>query len=223
MDLLLLLLIGVASGLMASVPLGPIGVLCVQRTLSNSRVHGFFSGLGAATADTIFAVLALVSLAYINSFIEQYNFWVKLVGGLIVIMFGLTIFFKKVKRPRQRGEGASKMDYVNNYFSVLLLTLPNPAYFFVFIWVFAALGIGGRFPTETWADKAALLTGVAVGCATWWFTLTFFVNKIRAKFNFRGLWWLNKISGSLILIFGVWTVIEVVLSLIPHVDILNLP
>lgn len=217
MSLLMIFLIGLASGLMASVPLGPIGVLCIQRTLGTSRTHGFLSGLGAATADTIFAVIALFSLSYINSFIERYNFWVEIIGGLIVIIFGLSIYFKKVKRPAQN-VNKSKMTYVGDYFSVLFLTLPNPAYFLVFVWIFAALGVGSYYETTTWLHQALLLIGVLVGCSSWWFTLTFLVSKLRSKFSFRGLWWLNKISGSLIMLFGVWTVISVILSLIPHLN-----
>ncbi len=218
MDYLHSLIIGIASGLVASVPLGPIGVLCIQRTLSNNRFSGMISGFGAATADTLFAILAIFSLSYINSFIDKYNFWVEIIGGIIVVAFGLSIYFKKVSDPASQGGGnKSKMDYVSNYLSVLLLTLPNPAYFFVFVWVFAALGVGGPEQVSHWHDIAVIF-GVLVGACGWWFVLTFAVNKLRRKFNMRGLWWLNKISGGLIFLLGAWAIIGVMISLIPHLD-----
>lgn len=220
MEEVIALFIGIAAGLMASVPLGPIGVLCIQRTLSNNRLSGFLSGLGAATADTLFAILALFSLGYINSFIEKYNFWVEIIGGLIVIVFGLSIYFKKVKHPNLRSKQnveTKRSGYVGNYFSVLLLTLPNPAYFFVFVWIFAAMGVGSA-ASVTWAHSLATLAGVAIGACFWWFTLTFFVNKLRKKFSYKGLWWLNKISGGLIMLLGVWTVLKVVWNLVPYLN-----
>lgn len=217
MDIFYSLIIGIIAGLMASIPLGPIGVLCIQRTLTTNRWSGFSSGLGAATADTLFAVLALFSLSYINSFIEKYNFWVEIIGGLIVIVFGLSIYFKKITRPAQNTT-RSKMGYFNNYLSVLLLTLPNPAYFLVFVWIFAALGVGTH-AEATWIHNISILLGVLAGACTWWFTLTYFVNKLRARFNMRGIWWLNKISGGLIMLLGTWAVIKVVISLLPYLKL----
>lgn len=220
-EVVIALFLGVAAGLMASVPLGPIGVLCIQRTLSKNRLSGFFSGMGAATADTLFAVLALFSLNYINSFIKQYDFWVELIGGVIIIVFGMSIYFKRVQHPSIRNkqrDSNKKMGYVGNYFSVLLLTLPNPAYFFVFVWIFAAMGVGSA-SSATWTHSLATLLGVFAGASTWWFVLTYGVNKLRKKFNYRGLWWLNKISGGVIMLLGVWTVITVVWRLIPFLKI----
>lgn len=220
MGLAIALALGVVAGLMASVPLGPIGVLCIQRTLTNNRLSGFVSGLGAATADTLFAVAALFAVGYINSFIEKYNFWVELIGGLLIIIFGMTIYFKRVKNPARRGNTdgkMKKMGYLGNYFSVLFVTLPNPAYFFIFVWIFAAMGVG-TISSVTWTHSATVLVGVALGACMWWFTLTYFVNKLRRKFNYRGLWWLNKISGGVIMLLGVGTVIKVVWELIPFLN-----
>lgn len=207
---------GVAAGLMASIPLGPIGVLCVQRTLGGTRSSGFVSGLGAATADTFFAVLAIFSLGYINSFIDKYTFWVEIVGGLLVVTFGLSVFYKKVKRPGAN-TSKSKMGLLSNYFSVLFLTIPNPAYFLVFVYIFAAMGVG----TGDVMHKALLLLGVLTGAATWWFTLTYLVSKLRKRFSYRGLWWLNKISGGVIVLLGGGAVIMTVAKLIPFLSFLQ--
>ena len=219
MDSIITLFLGIAAGLMASVPLGPIGILCIQRTLAKNRLSGFLSGLGAATADTFFAVLALYSLRYISSFIDEYDFWVEVIGGLIIIVFGMSIFFKAVQHPsKKRDLSTSKMGYVGNYFSVLILTLPNPAYFFVFVYVFAAMGVGSAEST-TLEYNVALLSGVMIGAALWWFLLTLLVDKLRKKFSYKGLWWLNKLSGGAIMLFGMWAVIKVVLSLHPNISL----
>ncbi|MEG0162851.1 MAG: LysE family translocator, partial [Mucinivorans sp.] len=90
---------GIIAGLMASIPLGPIGVLCIQRTLGVSHRAGFVSGIGAATADTIFATLAIFALVWVNGFIARYEIWVEAIGGLLIVVFGLTIFLKKIRRP----------------------------------------------------------------------------------------------------------------------------
>ncbi len=219
MDLIITLFLGIAAGLMASVPLGPIGILCIQRTLANNRLSGFLSGLGAATADTFFALLALYALRYINSFIAEYDFWVNVIGGLIIIVFGMSIFLKKVHHPSKKSQrNASEMSYVGNFFSVLILTLPNPAYFGVFVWVFAAMGVGSSDST-TVGYSVALLSGVLIGAAFWWFVLTLLVDKLRKKFSYKGLWWLNKISGGFIMLLGMWAVIKVVLSLHPSISL----
>ena len=219
MDLIITLFLGIAAGLMASVPLGPIGILCIQRTLANNRLSGFFSGMGAAIAETFFAMLALYALRYINSFIAEYDFWVNVIGGLIIIVFGMSIFFKKVHHPsRKNDKNSSEMGYVGNFFSVLILTLPNPAYFGVFVWVFAAMGVGSNDSTTT-GHGIVLLSGVLLGAALWWFTLTLLVDKLRKKFSYKGLWWLNKISGGFIMLLGMWAVIRVVLSLHPNISL----
>ena len=209
-DYLIMPLYGIVAGLLASIPLGPIGVLCIQRTLNNSHRTGFISGLGAATADTCFAALAIFALGWITGFITKYQLWVEALGGLLVIFFGFSIFFKKAQRPSNIKNNNSGSD-LGNYFSVLFLTLPNPAYFFVFVTIFAAMGIGGDIDT---AQKWLVILGVLIGASIWWFTLTWIVNIFRKKFSVRSLWWLNKLSGGAIILLGAYAVLSVVYKII---------
>lgn len=202
-------LYGIIAGLMASIPLGPIGVLCIQRTLGTSHRAGFISGLGAATADTVFAALAVFALSWITGFVNRYEIWVEVVGGLLVVIFGLTIFLKKVHRPKTI---QSKGNYLSNYFSVLFVTLPNPAYFFMFVAIFAAIGVGGVDCNA--AQKWMIVAGVFVGGASWWMLLTWAVSKLRKKFTLHSLWWMNKISGGLIVLLGAYAIISVIYKLI---------
>ncbi len=207
-------ILGTIAGFLASIPLGPIGILCTQRTLSSGRISGFISGAGAALADTIFATLALFCLTYINAFLEKYDFWVQVVGGIILIVFGFYTFHKKVPRTHSITHTSTKFtrDYISNFLSVLLLTLTNPAYFLVYAMIFAALGMGGS--DYSFGADFLLLLGVYTGTNLWWFILTFSVDKLRSKFTYRGLLWLNWISGGIIMGFGVWGIIKVVIKLL---------
>ncbi|MDE5944757.1 MAG: LysE family transporter [Rikenella sp.] len=211
MDSLNLLWQGLLVGFLASVPLGPIGVICIQRTLSGSHKSGFFSGLGAATADTIFATLAVFSLSFLTDFMTAHKEWFTAVGGILVIVLGVSIFNKRVRRPGQRTQ--TKSSLASDYFSILFLTLTNPAYILVFITLFAALGISSEGHSTGW--NLLLLLGVLGGAASWWFTLTYVVSRLRRRFRLRHLWWINKITGGVIVLFGVLLVLSIVVDLGP--------
>ena len=207
---------GLLVGFLASVPLGPIGVICVQRTLSGSHRSGFVSGLGAATADTIFATLAVFSLSFLTDFMTAHKVWFTAIGGILVIVLGVSIFNKRVRRPSQRRQTRSSL--VSDYFSILLLTLTNPAYILVFITLVAALGISSEGYSV--GLNVVLLLGVLGGAGAWWFTLTYVVSRLRKRFRLRHLWWINKITGGLIVLFGVLLVLSIVVDLGPVEHIL---
>lgn len=216
MDSLLLLLQGLLIGFLASVPLGPIGVICIQRTLNGTHKSGFFSGLGAATADTIFATLAVFSLSFLTDFMAAHKYWFTAVGGILIIILGFSIFYKRVKRPSQRRQ--TKSSLLSDYLSIFFLTLTNPAYILVFITLFAALGISSEGTHA--AVNLLLLLGVLAGASCWWFVLTYAVGKLRRRFRLRHLWWINKITGTVIILFGILLVLSIVVDLGPMEKIL---
>ncbi len=209
---ILLPIYGVVAGLLASIPLGPIGVLCIQRTLSCSRRSGFVSGLGAATADTTFAALAIFALTWITGFISTYQMWVEALGGLLIVGFGFSIFFKKAHDPAEVAAERPKGRQIANFLSVLFLTLPNPAYFLVFVTIFAAMGVGEADATLT--EKLLIISGVLAGATSWWFFLTWIVSIFRKKFTLRSMVLLNKISGGAIVLLGAYAVLRIVWQLI---------
>lgn len=211
-DYLIMPVYGIIAGLLASIPLGPIGVLCIQRTLSGSHRGGFVSGLGAATADTIFAGLAVFALSWITVFVSRYEIWVEVASGLLIMIFGLTIFLKKPKRSSPTHNNGKGGGDVSNFLSVLFITLPNPAYFFVFVTIFAAMGVGGVDCDLT--QKWLIISGVIVGAGSWWLFLTWIVNKFRRRFTMRSLLWLNRISGGLIFVLGAYAIIAVIYKLV---------
>ena len=132
---------GIVIGLLASIPLGPIGVMCIQRTLSKSQRSGFVSGLGAASADTLFATVALFSLTVVLSFIEDNMVIIKVLGGISVIIVGMTILLKNPVGQIRRNRAGKGSNLWSDYLSVLLITLANPAYILIFVALFAALGV----------------------------------------------------------------------------------
>jgi threonine/homoserine/homoserine lactone efflux protein len=198
--ILSLLLKGIIIGLVASIPLGPIGVICIQRTINKGRLSGFISGLGAATADAIFAAIAGLSLSYIINFIEERQLIIEFVGGIIVILLGLKTFYTNpVSQLKRHKKKQNKL--IEDFISVLLLTATNPFAIFFFVALFATAGIVHH--NQSMGLSFVAIAGVFLGGALWWYTLSSLVNLFRHKFRLKQLWWINKIAGAIIFLLGV--------------------
>jgi threonine/homoserine/homoserine lactone efflux protein len=197
------LLRGVAIGFSIAAPVGPIGVLCIRRTLAEGRVSGLLSGLGAATADAIYGVIAAFGLTYISSILIGYQPWIRLLGGLFLCYLGLRTFFSKPAESADHLRGGSLLrDYASTFF----LTLTNPMTIISFAAVFAGLGIGSA--KGDYAAATLLVLGVFAGSAAWWLILSGGVSLFRSKFTPRALGWVNKVAGIVILGFGVLAVLS---------------
>jgi predicted secreted hydrolase/threonine/homoserine/homoserine lactone efflux protein len=191
------LLKGIAIGFSIAAPVGPIGVLCIRRTLSEGRASGFISGLGAATADAIYGCIAGFGLTFISSFLIGQQVWIRLIGGLFLCYLGIRTLLAS---PGEETALAGKSDIVGAYGSTLLLTLTNPLTILSFAAIFAGLGIA-----DTGGDYGAAMTlvlGVFVGSGLWWLLLSGIAGALRTRFNTRALLWINRISGIVILAFG---------------------
>lgn len=191
-------------GLMGSIPLGPIGVLCIQRTLSKRFRSGFYSGLGASTADSIYAIIAIFFMSIVMSFIESRMTLLSVVGGIMIMAIGLSIFMKKPTLHIRNNRAVSN-NYWKDYVSVLFLTLANPAYILVFIALFASLGIEPKDLSVVNALFA--IAGVFCGASMWWLILTYLVNKLRNKIRPRHIVIINRVAGGIIFGLGVAAVI----------------
>jgi threonine/homoserine/homoserine lactone efflux protein len=202
-----LLIKGIIIGLLASVPLGPIGVICIQRTINKGQLSGFLSGMGAASADTIFAAIAGFSLTIIISYIEERHIIFQAVGGVIVLFLGIKIFYTNPIRQLRRHK-RKKDNLIEDYFSILAVTITNPLAIFLFIALFASLGVvtGNSNPLLSLVTTG----GVFIGASVWWYILTSLVNAYRKKFRLRQLWWINKISGAAIFTLGAIAIIGLV-------------
>ncbi|MHC1702756.1 MAG: LysE family translocator [Tenuifilaceae bacterium] len=206
MDFTLLLLKGIMIGLLASIPLGPIGVICIQRTINKGRLSGFISGLGAAVADTIFAAIAGFSLTLIIVFIEERRLIIEFVGGIIVILLGIKTFYTNpINQLRRHKKQKNKL--IEDFVSVLLLTITNPFAIFLFVAMFAALNIA--YEGDHLLLSFVPMLGVLLGGSLWWFTLSSLVNMFRTKFRLKQLWWINKIAGAVIFLLGILALINV--------------
>ncbi len=204
---------GILIGLTASIPLGPVGVLCIQRTLSKNHKSGFLSGLGAATADTFYATVAFFSLTIVLGFIESHMALLKGIGGLCIMIVGAHIFFSNpIVQIRRNRAGRSNL--WQDYLSVFLLTIANPAFILVFVALFAAFGLSVDVVGNL--NGSTMIVGVFTGCSAWWFLLTFVVNLFRKKIRPRHLLWMNRISGTLIAILGAVAILSMVVNFQPN-------
>ncbi len=207
------LILGILVGITASIPLGPVGVLCVQRTLNNDLRTGFVSGLGAATADTIFAIVAMFFLSMVTSLIESHMTIFTIVGGTVLSVVGAQIYSSR-KKVIIRRRTKNERSLVKDYGSVLLLTLTNPAFILVFVTLFATFGI-----KNSGGILSPLITifGVALGCSIWWFSLTFTVNLLRKRFRPRHLLYLNMTAGIAILLLGASAVVGAIINSLDNI------
>ncbi len=195
----MLLIKGIIVGLLASIPLGPIGIICIQRTINKGKLSGFLSGMGAASADTVFAAIAGFSLSFIISFIQEQQVLFQAVGGLIVFGLGIKIFYTNpVKQLRRHKRKQNNL--LEDYLSVLLVTITNPLAVFLFIALFASLGV--VVEGENILLSLVATSGVFIGAILWWYILTTLVNIFRDKFRLKQLWWINKLSGAVIFTLG---------------------
>jgi threonine/homoserine/homoserine lactone efflux protein len=196
---------GVMIGFAIAAPVGPIGLLCIRRTLADGRTVGLVSGLGAATADTLYGFIAGFGLTFISNLIISQQVWFRAVGGLFLCYLGFKTFFS---RPAEQPAAAKGNGLVGAYASTFFLTLTNPMTILSFAAVFAGMGI-----TSTRGDyisAGVLVLGVFIGSALWWLLLSGGVSILQAKFNLRELKWVNRISGALIMSFGLYILIRMI-------------
>src|SRR5450432_3766341 len=132
---------GLMAGLAIAVPVGPVNVLCASRTLSQGRLSGLMSGLGAATADALYGGIAGFSITFLIEFLEREEFWIRVIGGLLLVSIGVMYFRKPGQAPNPRVKNGSAH---SDFSSTLLLTLTNPTTVLSFVAVLAGLGMGGQ-------------------------------------------------------------------------------
>jgi len=194
---------GLLLGFSIAAPVGPIGILCIRRTLVESRTAGFISGLGAATADALYGCVAAFGLTIVSATLLRGRVWMAWGGGLFLLWLGWRTI---TARPPALAADAdatapSSRSLWSAWASTFLLTVTNPMTILSFAAVFAGLGLGSiaRGP----ASAAALVTGVFLGSAAWWFTLSGSVALLRSRVTTSGLTWVNRASGIVLVGFGV--------------------
>ena len=188
---------GLIIGVSIAAPVGPIGVLVIRRTLVEGRIAGLVTGLGVASADALYGSIAGFGLTFLSSLLISQQGWVRLIGGLFLCYLGLRTL---VATPAERGATIGEPNLLYAYTSTFLLTLTNPATILSFVAILASLGIGTA--DRDYASAAILVLGVFSGSAMWWLILSGGVNLLRGRINARVLRWINRVSGVIILGFG---------------------
>jgi threonine/homoserine/homoserine lactone efflux protein len=200
------LLSGVLIGFSIAAPVGPIGVLCIRRTLAEGRLHGLVSGLGAATADAFYGCIAAFGLAFVSDFLIQQQVWLRVVGGAFLLFLGVRTILAK---PKQKPQDDKKLGLASSYGSTFLLTLTNPVTIISFAAVFASLGLGST--ASDYGSAALLVLSVFTGSVAWWLILSGSVSLLGTKVTPRVLLWINRVSGAIIVGFGVVALVSVFL------------
>ena len=193
-----LLIRGIVIGFSIAAPVGPIGVLCIRRTLADGRAAGLATGLGAATADAIYGCLAAFGLTVVTHALLGAGIWIRVIGGAFLTLLGVQTLLSPPRDEAAKARGGRGL--LGAYVSTFVLTLTNPMTILSFLAVFAALGVGTTHPEPLAA--ATLVLGVFVGSALWWLTLSGGVTLLRARFDARRLRWVNWISGAILVAFG---------------------
>src|SRR5664279_443170 len=197
---LVLMLKGILLGLTVSIPLGPIGIILINRTIKRGMLSGFFSGLGLATADTLLALLAGVGFTVIISFINKERFIISIIAGLIIIGVGLKVFLSNPVKDIRNREKTDKSLW-RDYYSVFVLSISNPYTIFIYVAFFSGIQINGNVKPEM--VPFFLVPGVLIGTIGWWFFLSYFVSRFKKKIRLRLIVRLTKIAGIIILIIGI--------------------
>ncbi|MFA6226733.1 MAG: LysE family transporter [Methanoregula sp.] len=201
---------GMIIGLTLALPVGPIALLCIQRAVTNGRLHGIVSGIGVATADSLYAGVTLFGLTVISGLILAHQFSLRLAAGVILIAVGIRIFLTIPAPLSVRDEHES---YSRDYLSMVAITIANPLTLIFFVAILP--GFGAVFHENSVASASEFVGGVFLGSALWWIILCGVIGSVRSHIRAGHLKMINRISGVLIVCFGVGMVL---LLAIPYVQ-----
>ncbi len=195
---------GIGAGFAIAAPVGPVGVLCIRRTLAQGQWVGLASGMGAVAADTAYACLAGFGLHYIHQLLAEYGPWLQLALGLVLLAVGIDTFYAKARKSERPVSDAGTI--VGAFASAFAITLANPFTFFAYLAVFSAF----QFAAAPGGISEAFLVaaGAMLGSAVWWITLAIASSSFSHWFHSGHLVWINRIAGLVIGMFGLWALVD---------------
>jgi threonine/homoserine/homoserine lactone efflux protein len=198
---------GIIIGLTLAVPVGPISLLCIRRSIADGRLHGIVSGLGVATADSLYAAVAVLGLTAISGIIVAQQVFFRAIAGLVLISIGVKVFLSVPQEPH---EHTGHESYPKDYLSMLAIALANPLTILFFIIVLPGFGVvlGGTSPLTS----AEFVLGIFSGSVVWWVILCGAVGSVRSRLSTRNLHLINRTSGVLIVGFGIGTLLLMMLG-----------
>jgi len=185
------------AGLALAAPVGPVGLLCIKRTLARGMLTGFLSGIGAAVADALYASVAAYGITVISSTLHRFSSVIEIVGGTLLCIIGLYCIYNHKAPAREVTAG----NMVQTFLSTLAITLTNPATIIGFAALFSAMGLAGEEGTRRGA--LILVGGVFAGSALWWLILSTGMHFVRHLLSERAMHRINLIAGSILVIFGI--------------------
>lgn len=210
-DFLAQILKGLIIGMVASAPMGPVGILCIQRTMNKGRWYGFVTGIGAAISDLIYAIITGVGMSFVVEFINDptIKFWFQIIGSVVLLVFGVYCWRSDPRRNMREG-GRQKGTLLHNSITAFLVTFSNPLIIFLFMATFAQFAfVIPDHPLEMTLGFMSIIGGALL----WWYGLSWLVDKVRGKFDASGIIIINKIIGSLVIFVSVAVLIGTVFNL----------
>ena len=203
---------GIAIGILISAPMGPVGILCIQRTLDKGRRPGFYTGVGATISDLFYCLLTGFGLSFIQEFLEKNQNIIQLVGSAVLIGFSIYLFKKNpassITRPAQDEPVSPKKNILGGF----LFTFSNPLILFLIIGLFARFNF--PVPEVKFYHYIVGYLSIVAGALGWWWRVTFSIDKVRAHFNLRSMWLINRIIGAVILIFAIVGIVSGISNLV---------
>lgn len=202
---------GLAIGILISAPMGPIGMLCIQRTLNKGRWPAFYTGIGAAISDIIYCLLVGLGISFITDFVEQNQILLQLLGGVVLIAFGIYLFRKNPTRSLKPAEETGN-NFWSNLMTGFLFTFSNPLILFFIIGLFARF----HFIQQEYLPYHYIIgyLSIFIGAISWWYIVTLFVNSVRNHFNVRSMWIINCIIGSVLICMAIigfgWAIKDII-------------
>jgi len=194
---------GLGIGFCIAAPVGPIGLLCIRRSIAEGQWIGFLTGLGAATADSLYGAVAALGLTALSDRLTEHGFALRLGGGIFLVWLGIKTFRARVTEKTVVGQGGNGWAA---YGSTLILTLTNPTTIVAFLGVFAGVGFGSTAGNP--AAAGALVAGVFLGSAAWWVFLSGVAGTLRDRITSDWMRRVNQLSGAIITAFGLWQLVS---------------
>lgn len=193
---------GLFIGFLSSAPMGPVGILCIQRTLNEGRRHGLVTGFGAAIGDmliALFAVIAALGMGFSTTFIQQHQAPLQIIGSIIIIGFGFYVFRRNPSKNLSKLK-ENRMPYWQTFVTSFVLTVSNIGTLFLYIALFARFNVIDS--SKSFLFDLLTVIIISVGAICWWILITWIVNCLRGHFNVRGLRIFNQIVGSILITVG---------------------
>ena len=214
-----LLVKGFLIGVIVSAPLGPVGVMCIRRTLNKGRWHGFLTGLGASVSDLVYALITAYGMSFVFDFINDADtmFILQVAGSVLLFIFGVHTFrsnphaYRNKPMEKMRTIPITKGKLAYNSVTGFALAISNPLIILLFVALFARMSF--VLPELPSYERVAGYAAIWLGALVWWFMITTLVNKLRNRFDVRGIWILNRVIGSIVMLFGVLGVVYTLIGM----------